>query len=147
MLLEQRRPVIREKGHVLQDHIFVDDVVRANLCLLKLGENRTLHISSGQGITLNQIYWEIAQKLESLLEPIYFPSAYQRETEIILDNAQAQQCLGWQPEISLHEGIELTIARMREKQQQALPPQTVHMPAVRTTGELATSVETTLTHV
>jgi UDP-glucose 4-epimerase len=147
MLLEQRQPVIREKDHTLQDHIFIDDVVRANLCLLKRGENRTLHISSGQGVTLNQIYQEIAQKLGSRLEPVYLPRACQHETEIILDNSQAQQSLDWQPAIPLQEGIELTIARMREKQSQAATPQTVHMPSVRTTEELAPPVETTLTHV
>lgn len=146
MLLEQRRPVVREKGLALQDHIFIDDVVRANLCLLKRGENRTLHISSGQGVTLNQIYREIAQKLESHLEPIYLPRANQHETEIILDNSRAQQSLNWQPETTLHEGIELTITRMREKQPQVLPAQTVHTtPTVRTTGELAPAIETTLT--
>jgi nucleoside-diphosphate-sugar epimerase len=111
--------------------------------LLKRGENRTFHISSGQGATLNQIYQEIAQDLESRLEPIYLPRTSQQETEIILDNSQAQQSLGWRPTIALHEGIQMTLARMREKQQQALP-QTVHMPAVRT-GELTTAVETTLT--
>ena len=152
MLLEQRRPVIREKGDALQDHIFIDDVVHANHCLLKHGENRTLHISSGQGVTLNQIYQEIVQILESRLEPIYLPRASQHETEIILDNSQAQQSLGWQPEIPLHKGIQLNIARMREKQQQVLLPQTAHMPTVITeeittviTEELTAAVETTLT--
>ena len=146
MLLEQRRPVIREKGEALQDHIFIDDIVRANLCLLKQGENRTLHISSGQGITLNQIYQEIALELESYLEPIYLPRAHRHESEIILDNSQAQQSLGWQPEIPLHEGIQLTIARMYERQQQAHPPKTEHLPVIRT-KEIATAVETTLTRV
>ncbi len=160
MLLEQRQPVMHEKGHSLQDHIFIDDVVRANLCLLKRGDNRTLHISSGQGVTLNQIYQKIAQALESRLEPLYLPRAYQHETEIILDNSQAQQSLGWQPEISIHEGIQLTIARIREKQ--ALPQQSSHTPTIKTaeltnvkteeltiikTEELATAIETTLTRV
>jgi UDP-glucose 4-epimerase len=145
MLLDQRRPVIREKGDALQDHIFIDDVVRANLCLLKRGDNRTFHISSGQGVTLNQIYQKIAQELGSHLEPIYLPKAYEHETEIILDNSHAQRSLGWQPEISLHEGIRLTIARIREKQEQVPPPQTSPIPTVRT-EEIATTIETTLTH-
>jgi UDP-glucose 4-epimerase len=144
MLLEQRRPVMREKGHALQDHIFIDDVVRANLCLLKHGENQTFHISSGQGATLNQIYQEIAQELESHLEPIYLPRAYQQETDIVLDNSHARQGLGWQPEISLHEGIQLTIARMREKQPQVLALPAPPVPTVRA-KKLVTAVETTLT--
>src|SRR5215469_9218287 len=94
MLLEQRRPVIREKGNALQDHIFIDDVVRANLCLLKRGNNQTFHISSGQGVTLNQIYQHIAQELGNHLEPIYLPKADEHETELILDNSHAQRILG-----------------------------------------------------
>jgi UDP-glucose 4-epimerase len=144
MLLERRRPVIREKGTALQDHIFIDDVVRANLCLLKRGENQTLHISSGQGATLNQIYRETAQELESHLEPIYLPGGSQRESDIVLDNQHARQSLGWQPEISLHEGIQLTIERMRERQPQVPPPAAQSIPVI-SVKTLATAVETTLT--
>jgi UDP-glucose 4-epimerase len=146
MLLEQRRPVIRETGHTLRDHIFIDDVVHANLCLLKRGENRTFHISSGQGATLNQIYQEVAQELGSNLEPIYLPKTRQQETEIILDNSHARRCLGWQPEVSLHDGIQRTIARIRESQQQTLPPQTPHIP-VTIAEKVASTVKTSLTHV
>jgi len=146
MLLEKRRPIMREKGQALQDHIFIDDVVSANLRLLKRGENQTFHISSGQGVTLNQIYQEIAQQLQSRLEPIYLPQANQQETEIILDNSHAKRCLSWQPEISLYEGIKLSIARIREKQQQVIQPQTAHLPIIRT-KEIAAAVETTLTRV
>jgi UDP-glucose 4-epimerase len=146
MLLEQRRPVIREQGQALQDHIFIDDVVRANLSLLKRGENRTFHISSGHGVTLNQIYQEVAQELGSHLEPIYLPKPHQHETEIILDNAHAQYSLGWQPEVSLHDGIQRTIARMREAQQQATPPQTPNIPPT-ITEKVVSTVETSLTRV
>src|SRR5262249_7658874 len=86
---------------------------------------------------------EIAQKLGSHLEPIHLPRTCQHETEIILDNSQAQQHLGWQAEVFLDEGLELTIARMREKQPQVLSPQTVHMPTVRTTEELVSAARTT----
>ena len=146
MLIEQRRPVIREKGQALQDHIFIDDVVLANLCLLKRGENRTFHISSGQGVMLNQIYQEVAQELGSHLEPIYLLKNHQYEMEIVLDNSHAQHNLGWQPEVSLHDGIQRTIARMREAQQQATPPQTPNIPAT-ITEKAVTPVETSLTRV
>lgn len=146
MLLEQRRPVIREKGHALQDHIFIDDVVRANLSLLKRGDNRTFHISSGQGATLNQIYQQIAQELDSHLEPIYLPKAHQHETDIILDNSHAQHSLSWRPEVSLSDGIQRTIARLRESQQQTILPQTPHTPTPAQT-EIITTVGAALVPV
>lgn len=146
MLLEQRRPVIREKGQSLQDHIFIDDVVQANLCLLKRSENRTLHISSGQGSSLNQIYQMVAQELHSRLEPLYFSRTQLPEQDVILDNAQAQHVLSWQPTTSLHEGIQVTIARMRENLLQTVRPQPSRLFPLQTT-EVSTSIETTLSRV
>jgi UDP-glucose 4-epimerase len=130
-LLEQQRPLIRETGHAPQDHIFIEDVVHANLCLLKRGENRTLHISSGQGVSLNQIYQEVVQELGSNIEPMHLPRTDQHEMEIILDNSQAQQSLGWRPEVSLRDGVRRTIAGIRGKQPKAPAPQTSPLPAVR----------------
>jgi UDP-glucose 4-epimerase len=146
MLLEQRRPVIREKGQSLQDHIFIDDVVQANLCLLKCGKNCTFHISSGQGVSLNQIYQLVAQELHSHLEPIYFSRTQLPEHDIVLDNTLAQRVLSWQPKTSLHEGIQLTIARMRESLPFTTHPQPSHRFPLKT-AEVVTPIETTLSRV
>lgn len=116
MMLEQRRPTLRRAPDEIRDTLFIDDVVRANLCALERGHNAIFNISSGQGCTLAQSYQLIAGVLGSEITPIYvtnslvfgFPS---RPAAIVLDNTHARQSLGWQPETSLADGISHTIER------------------------------------
>ncbi len=119
MLAENRRPIIRGSGNEMQDHIFIDDVVRANLCALQRGENQTLHISSGSGYTLNQLFRVVAHNLCSTLQPIYLhPTCLATEkTGVVLDNTRALHILGWQPEISLREGVALAVARLTKREE------------------------------
>ncbi|GCE20414.1 NAD-dependent epimerase/dehydratase family protein [Dictyobacter kobayashii] len=115
MLMEQKRPIIRGSGNEMRDHIFIDDVIQANLQILKnieRGENRTLHISSGQGYTLNQLYHMAAIIEESNIEPIYLSSPYLDSPSIIMDNTRARHLLGWQPTTTLSEGIRQAIAQL-----------------------------------
>jgi UDP-glucose 4-epimerase len=105
MLAEQRRPIIRGTGEERHDHIFIDDVVQANQCVLKQGDNQTLHISSGYCYTLNQLYRMIATAMKSELRPLYISGSL-ATSAIALDNTRAHQLLNWQPEVSIQEGIQ-----------------------------------------
>jgi len=117
LLSEQRRPVIRGTGKEIHDHIFIDDVIQANICALKLGENRTLHISTGQGSTLNRLYSLAGQALECKLEPLYLAVPPVASPPIVLDNTQAHSTLGWRPRVSLEEGVEQMVAHLRVRQE------------------------------
>ena len=105
MLQEQRRPVIRETPDEVRDHIFINDVVRANLQALTRGEGQTLHISSGLGYPLSQLYRLAAEVLESQIEPIYLFSSRTEATSIVLDNTRARHILDWHPEFNISTGI------------------------------------------
>src|SRR6266567_762000 len=105
MLIEQHRPIIRGAREEIRDHIFIDDVVRANLYALERGENHTLHISSGRGYTLSQLYRLAADVLESKIEPVYLSGSLVEASSMVLDNARARHVLGWHPEVNLLAGI------------------------------------------
>jgi UDP-glucose 4-epimerase len=113
MLLENRRPVIRGTAKEIRDHIFIDDVVRANLCVLERGTNATFQISSGRGYDLNQFYCAAAQLLRSDLLPVYVSGSLAEPGAIALDNTLAQRLLAWRPEIHFSEGIRLAVERLR----------------------------------
>ena len=117
LLSEQRRPIIRGTGKEIRDHIFIDDVIQANICALRLGESRTLHISTGQGSTVNRLYSLAAQALGSKLEPIYLAVSSVVSPPIVLDNTQAQNILGWRPRVSLEEGVEQMVAQLGVRQE------------------------------
>ncbi len=114
MLRAGKRPVIRGTGDELRDHISLEDVVQANLQALKRGENSTLHISSGQGYSLNQLYTLVAEALESEIEPLYLSGPLHSTAAVILDNTRARHVLHWTPEVSLQKGIARAIGRTHE---------------------------------
>ena len=118
-LFEQHRPIIRGTGNELRDYIFIDDVVEANMRALKQGRNQTLHISSGRGYTLNQVYAIVARAMKSDLEPVYLAHTHTTEMHAILSNARAHEVLNWLPTTDLFDGIELAIGRLCK---QALQP-------------------------
>jgi UDP-glucose 4-epimerase len=119
MLIQQRSPVIQGAGKEVRDHIFIADVVRANLQALNLGNNQTFNISSGQGYSLNQIFQIIASQLKSSIEPTHLFSCLEEKSGIVLDNKRAQRGLEWQPEISLTTGILRLIQAMSGKDERA----------------------------
>lgn len=110
-LTRQNRPTIRGTDRDIRDHIFIDDVVRANLCALERGQNETLHISTAQGSTLRQFYHAASLILQSNLAPLYISSSLTEPTAIVLDNRRAGQVLRWRPEIDFPSGVGLAIER------------------------------------
>lgn len=113
MLAANQRPIIRGSGQDIRDHIYIDDVVRANLCALERGENDTIHISSGQGYSEYQFYCAVAQRLSSSLLPVYLSTANCEPTAVVLDNSLAWQKLGWRPQIGFIAGIERMVEKVR----------------------------------
>ena len=109
MLLQRQRPIIRGTGDEIRDHISISDVVKANMCALKRGENQTLHISSGHGYSLNQICAMVVNLLKSDLEAVHISGTLAEDYSIVMDNSRAQRVLGWKPEISLTEGIKCAL--------------------------------------
>lgn len=114
-LLAGRSPIIRGAIDEVHDHIFIDDVARANLCVLKRGQNQTLHISSGAGSTVRELYQAVTSILDTDREPVYISNALVKPSSIVMDNTRARNVLRWQPEVSLLEGIHLTIERMSQR--------------------------------
>ncbi len=94
------------------DFLFVEDAVKAMLAAAtKEWDGTTVNISSGEGIKVSLLIKMIAKKV-GIPEP---------ETEVaennlakkVYPNKRARE-LGWYPEHSLSEGIEKTIAWLRE---------------------------------
>jgi len=112
MLSQGQRPIIRGAAKEVRDHIFIDDVVRANLSVLEHGQGQTLHISSGQGYSLEQFYRAAACLLQSEIEPVYISGALAEISSIVLDNTFACRVLGWRPEVDFAEGVRLAVERL-----------------------------------
>ncbi len=117
-LLEQHQPIILGNGEIQRDHIFIDDVVEANMLALKTAKNRTLHISSGYSYSLKHLYQLTAHLLGSRQEPLYLSALEDMkdsQSAIALDNSRAYQILGWRPAVPVNEGVQRAIRNWRGK--------------------------------
>ena len=130
-LSAHRRPILRGANHVLRDHIFIDDVVRANLLALTRGDNATMHISAGYGCTNYQLFRVAAILLESQLEPVYVGTDTLIEpTSVVLSNARAQQLLGWKPEVNMVQGVQRAVSILHNALQEHTVAQPVRVPVM-----------------
>jgi UDP-glucose 4-epimerase len=100
-------------GEQSRDMLHVGDVATANLAALERGPEGTFHVSTGTGVTVNELCRKLAILTDYKLEPGHGPSRKGDVYRIVLDNSRARQVLGWEPHISLEEGLSLTVEYFR----------------------------------
>ena len=114
LMLEGKRPIIYGDGAQERDFIFVSDVVEANIAAIHRGDGGTYNVGTGEGVTINRIY-ELLQRITGFgQEPSYQPRRAGDVFRIALDASRAAGELNWQPKVSLEEGLELSVAEIRD---------------------------------
>lgn len=89
-------------GKQTRDFTHVFDVVRANILAMevdRVGQGEVINIGAGQNHSIN----EIAKMVGGEITYIPLPAGEMRNT--LADISKAKELLGWQPEITLEEGI------------------------------------------
>ena len=102
-------------GMQSRDMLHVGDVATANLAALEQGSGGTFHISTGIPVTINDIFRKLALLTEYRLEPRFGPARKGDVYRIALDNGRALEQLGWRPQVTIEEGLRLTVDYFREQ--------------------------------
>jgi len=93
-------------GEVVRDYIYIDDVVHSfYLALFNDSPEKIFNISSGYGLSLNQLIDKIKQIIDADFTVSYTKS---RPCDIpinCLSNEKAQILLNWYPKVTLKDGI------------------------------------------
>ncbi len=113
-MIEEKPLTIDGDGTQSRDMLHVGDVAMANLAALERGEGDTFHISTGIPVTVNDLFRKLALLTEYRLEPRFGPPRKGDVYRIALDNTRAKERLGWEPRITLEEGLRLTVEYFRE---------------------------------
>lgn len=92
-------------GTQTRDFIYVKDVVEATLAAIELGHSDTLHVSTGQGTSVNQLVHIVREQFTGAVDVNYLPTKQGDIHHICLDNAKIRTLLNWQPEYSIEQGI------------------------------------------
>lgn len=115
-LLAGERPVIYGDGEQSRDFTYIDNVVAANLRAAEAPEasGQVINIGVGARVTLNQLLAELQRILGTDLEPHYEEARAGDVRHSLADITLAQYLLGYEPRISLAEGLRRTVEWYQE---------------------------------
>lgn len=95
-------------GQQTRDFIYVEDVVEANIASIEHGDGRILHVSTGNGHTVNTLVDLICKLHPDPIDVNYQPPKSGDILHSCLNNDRARESLQWAPRYSLEDGIEET---------------------------------------
>jgi UDP-glucose 4-epimerase len=102
-------------GEQQKDYVYVKDVARANLLALDAGSGEAYCIAFGKGSSVNTLYQGLIKEIGHEVE---IKKAPKRPGDIYLtyfDCSKAGRELGWQADVSLEEGLCLTVSYFKEE--------------------------------
>lgn len=108
-VLKNEPPVIHGDGRQTRDFVYVQDVAEALIDVAQNGRSQTYNVGSGQETSLNDIFGMIKNMASSDLDPVYRPLHAPETKRSCLDITKIQKEIGWQPKVSLKEGLQKTI--------------------------------------
>ncbi|AFY45206.1 NAD-dependent epimerase/dehydratase family protein [Nostoc sp. PCC 7107] len=106
VLQDQAIPIYGD-GQQTRDFTFVSDVVAANLAAANITEavGKILNIGGGSRVVLTEVLDTMAEIVGKPIQKNYIEKAMGDARHTAADISQAQKILGYQPQVSLREGL------------------------------------------
>ena len=101
-------------GQQERDFVYVADCARANVLALNQGSATIFNLGSNQGTSVNLLFSTLANIIGYPSKPPLGPAKPGETFKIYLDGRRAQAGLGWSPTVSLEQGLQQTVAYLRE---------------------------------
>ncbi|HEX3509128.1 MAG TPA: NAD-dependent epimerase/dehydratase family protein [Candidatus Dormibacteraeota bacterium] len=118
-MLERKPVTVDGDGEQSRDMLHVGDAATANLAALERGDGEIFHISTGEAVSVNDLFRKLAVLTDYKSAPNHGPRRKGDVYRIALANTKARRDLGWEPQVSLEEGLSLTVDYFREQVAQA----------------------------
>jgi len=114
-LLKDEQPVIYGNGKKRRDFVYVDDVNRFHELLITNPniKNNTFNIGFGKNYSVLEVFKVISKLLNSQIEPVHKPDLPGEAFQNLADISRAKD-FGWEPQVNLEKGLELSIAYIRK---------------------------------
>ncbi len=101
-------------GSAVRDFIQARDVARGMLLALENGLGQPINLGSGEGVSIKRIVEIIASHMEVKPEIVWDTSKPSGDKKRLLDMSRAKALLGFEPEISIEDGIKETMNWYKE---------------------------------
>jgi len=103
-----------------RDFTYVSDTVNGFLCAAMVPgiDGKTFNLGVGKEFRISELANEIisllGKSIEIKVDPVRLRPGKSEVQRLISDNTLARECLGWTPQIDLHEGLSRTIRWISE---------------------------------
>lgn len=117
IIMNAQQPVIFGDGETSRDFTYVENVIEANLaaCICTWpGNAEVINIGCGERITLNQLVENINKILQTNIMPVYENARVGDVKHSLADISKAKAILGYEPRVSVYEGLKHLVEFMRE---------------------------------
>lgn len=101
--------LINGSGEQTRDFVYVKDCAWANVLALENGSGQVYNLGTGVETSVNQIFALLKEIIGYPREPRRGPAMVGETFRIYLDASKAQRELGWQPTVTLQEGLRRTV--------------------------------------
>ncbi len=115
LLLEGKPCTVFGTGEQTRDYVYVDDVVDAFAKAATAGSGELFNIGTGQETSVNALYQAMADAAGVTEPPTYAPARPGELDRSALDAGKAQRELGWSPQVTLEDGVQITIDWSRSR--------------------------------
>jgi len=112
-MLENQEVKIFGTGEQLRDYVYVGDVVKANLLALERADGECINIGTAVGTSVNELFSRLKSIIGYEKDAVYCPPRQGELERIYLAYDKAARVLGWQPEVDIQQGLELTAEYFR----------------------------------
>lgn len=110
-ITNEKAPTMNGDGEQTRDFTFVQNAVQANIKSMFSGDeadNQVFNIACSERISLNYL-WECLENISNKkIKPYYGPPRAGDVRDSLADISKANKLIGYSPEITVKEGIELT---------------------------------------
>jgi UDP-glucose 4-epimerase len=100
-------------GKQTRDFVFCKDVARANYLAFEKSYVGAINIGTGIETDIDMLYRHLADAAGSQEKATYAPGKPGEQMRSCIDNALAKKVLGWEPTVTVKEGLAQTIAFFR----------------------------------
>jgi len=97
-------------GEQSRGFTYVDDIARGTILALRPVGYDVFNLGGHEVITVNQLIHMLEERLGKKAQVEYIPMHPADVLENVADVSKARRVLGWQPQVSLEEGVDHLVA-------------------------------------
>ncbi len=114
-MLAGEQPVINGDGKQTRDYVYVGDVVQANVLALQCSGSKVFNVGTGIETDVNTLFHILKNATQSNANEHHASEKKGEQLRSVLEARAIQTELGWEPSVSLKEGLQTTVEYFKLK--------------------------------